>query len=197
MAVTTQHPQQAQLVQPTSRPTKRRQTTKKRRINKKAAKGSLLSASLKASLFGGTGALILIALSLIPYQILAFLVIPGFLVVWLSTGMLAGIIAGDHVQNTMQGGKVGWMAGFWTGIYSGIAAMILAAFGVFLYNFGENVALQFPPEQLPFSFLTPSAIATMARVLLALVLYGFVGSLISGMFASFGGMIYPKLAITE
>lgn len=199
MAVTRQQPQQAQLAQPASRPV-RRKTTQTNRINKSKKSGSLFASSFKASLVGGFGVLILMLISLIPFQFLAFLVIPGFLVVWLSTGMLAGIFAGDQVQNSHQGGKVGWMAGFWSGIYGGLIAMVLAAAGVFMVNFGQNVVTQITPDQLASlsSYgLTPNAIAVVGRVFGALIIYGVIGSLISGLFSSIGGMIYPKLTVSS
>jgi hypothetical protein len=200
MAVTTQQSQQAQLVQPASRPVRRRKTTQVNRINKDKKRGSLFASSLKASLVGGFGVLILMLISLIPFQFLAFLVIPGFLVVWLSTGMLAGIFAGDQVQNSHQGGKVGWMAGFWSGIYGGLIAMVLAAAGVFMVNFGQNVVTQITPDQLASLSnygLTPTVIAVVGRVFGALIIYGVIGSLISGLFSSIGGMIYPKLTVSS
>ena len=203
MAVTTQTPQQAQLVQPTSRPNTRRRKAVKAQKNQKIQKnvdnGSLFASSLKASLVGGVGVLLLTLISLIPFQFLAFLVIPGFLVVWLSTGMLAAIFAGDKISNTQQGGKVGWMAGFWAGIYGGLIAMILAATGIFMVNFGQGVVTQFTPEQLQ-SFLnyglTPNILAIFGRVFGALIMFGVIGSLISGLFSSIGGMLYPKLVTT-
>lgn len=193
MTATMQRQQQVQVVQPA----RRRQKSSARRARKSNDSGSLLASSLKASLVGGFGILLLMLISLIPFQFLALLVIPGFLVVWLCTGMLASIIAGDKVQTSQQGGKVGWMAGFWSGIYGGVAAMIMAAAGVFMVNFGQGVATQFPPEQLPlfFSNLSPDIIAIVGRVLGALIVYGVIGSLVSGLFSSVGGMIYPKLAV--
>ena len=158
--------------------------------------GSLFASSFKASLVGGFGILLLMLISLIPFQFLACLVIPGFLVVWLTTGMLAGIFAADHIENSQQGGKVGWMAGFWAGVYGGIIAMLLAAFGVFMVNFGQGVVNQFSPDQLAglTSYgLTPNVIAMTGRVFGALTVYGVIGALIAGLFSSIGGMIYPKL----
>ena len=190
MTVTTQRPRQSQLVSTT-----RRQSSRKRG-QRKSQSGSFLASSLKASLIGGFGILLLMLISLIPFQFLACLVIPGFLVVWLATGMMAGIFAGDNIQNSQQGGKVGWMAGFWAGVYGGIIAMIMAAFGVVMANFGQGVVSQFTPEQLT-GFanigLTPEVIAMTGRVFGALLVYGVIGSLISGLFSSIGGMIYPKL----
>ena len=195
MTATMQRRQQVQVVQST----RRRQPPKLKQPRKTNNSGSLLASSLKASLVGGFGILLLMLISLIPFQFLAILVIPGFLVVWLCTGMLASIIAGDNVTNSQQGGKVGWMAGFWSGIYGGLVAMLMAAAGIFMVNFGHGVATQFPPDQLPvfLSGLTPDMIAIAGRVLGALIIYGVIGSLISALFSSIGGMIYPKLVASS
>lgn len=197
MAVTTQERRkQSQLVTSTRRPRSRDQ----RRSRKNQGSGSLMASSLKASLVGGIGILILMLIGLIPIWYLAFLVVPGFLVVWLSTGLLAGVLAGDKIRNSHQGGKVGWMAGFWAGVFGGLIAMMLAAGGAIMSDFGQSVVNQFSPEQVA-SFaeygLTPGAIAMMGRVFGALVVYGVVGSLISGLFSSIGGMVYPKLAFSD
>jgi hypothetical protein len=162
----------------------------------------MVAPGLKASMVGGFGILILMLIGLIPppenlpFVSLAFLVVPGYIVVCLATGLLAGIFAGDGVQNSQQGGKVGWMAGFWAGIFGGVVAMFLAAFGVLLTNFGQGVVDQFSPatlEQWAAYGMTPNAIALAGRVVGALVIYGMIGSLVSGLFSSIGGMIYPKL----
>ena len=163
---------------------------------------SLVVPSLKAALVGGFGILVLMLIGLIPppenlpFVSLAFLVIPGYFVVCLATGLLAGIFASDNISNSQQGGKVGWMAGFWAGIFGGLVAMLLAAAGVLLVNFGQGVVAQFTPEW--FSWLaayelTPANIALAGRVLGALIVYGVIGSLVSGLLSSIGGMIYPKL----
>ncbi len=202
MTVTTQRrPQQPQFVSTPHRQQKRSSTThrqqKRSRSKKDQQAGSMLTSSLKASLVGGVGILLLMLISLIPFQFLACLVIPGLLVVWLTTGMMAGIFAGDSVKNSQQGGKVGWMAGFWAGVYGGIIAMIMAAFGIFMARFGQGVVSQFTPEQLEglISYgLTPNTIAVAGRVFGALLVYGVIGSLVSGLFSSIGGMLYPKIS---
>ncbi|HMQ50736.1 MAG TPA: hypothetical protein PKD98_01475 [Anaerolineae bacterium] len=128
----------------------------------------------------------------LPFVSLAFLVVPGFLVVCLATGLLAGIFAGEAVTNSHEGGKLGWMAGFWAGIFGGIVAMFLAAIGLLMENFGLNVASQFSTD-LGSLGLSAGAIALTGRVVGALVVYGIIGSLVSGLLSSIGGMLYPKL----
>lgn len=191
MTVTTQRREQPRFVS-----TPQRRTAIKRK-QENPPPGFMVASSLKASLIGGFGILLLMLISLIPFQFLACLVIPGFLVVWLTTGMMAGIFAGEHVKTSQQGGKIGWMAGFWAGIYGGIVAMILAAFGIFMVNFGQGVVSQFTPEQLQSLAgygLSVNTIALAGRVLGALTVYGVIGALISGLFSSIGGMVYPKLS---
>lgn len=172
-------------------------TRRQRALKKTQSSGAIVTSSLKAGMVGGFGILLLLLISLVPFEFLACLVIPGFLVVWLTTGLLAGILAGDNVQNSHQGGKVGWMAGFWAGVFGGIVAMIMAAFGTFMPNFGQNVVNQFSPDQINWLVgygLTPAMIALAGRVFGALIVYGVIGSLVSGLFSSIGGMIYPKLS---
>jgi len=194
MTVTTQRRQQTQLT-----------TTVQRRQQqgvKSPATGSMVAPSLKASLIGGFGIFVLMLIGLIPppenlpFVSLAFLVIPGYIVVCLATGLLAGIFAGDKVQNSQQGGKVGWMAGFWAGVFGGVLAMFLAAIGVLLENFGAGIVSQVSPEtltQLSGYGFSAGSIALAGRVFGALIIYGLIGSLVSGLIASVGGMIYPKL----
>jgi hypothetical protein len=187
MTVITQRQQQPQVVTIPNR---------RRRIQptptQKSSSGSVVAASLKASLVGGVCMLLLMLMSLIPLPFLACLVIPGFLVAWLSIGMLAGILAGDKVKSSYQGGKAGWMAGFWSGIYAGVIAMILAAFkisvfGIPIADFGQNVATQLELGNF-------DLIALAARVFGMFLMVGVIGSLVSGVFSSLGGMIYPKLS---
>jgi hypothetical protein len=194
MTVTTQRRRQARLV-----PTVERRQKPEESVDA----NSMVVPSLKASLVGGFGILILMLIGLIPppenlpFVSLAFLVIPGFLVVCLATGLLAGIFAGSGVKNSHQGGRVGWMAGFWAGVFGSLVAMFMAAIGVLMVDFGGGVVSQFTPERLDWLAgygLTVDTIALVGRVLGALIVYGIIGSLVSGLLSSIGGMIYPKLS---
>lgn len=191
MTVTTPRRRQSQLT-----PSVQRRQHRSKQIQ--AVPGSNVAPSLKASLVGGFGILILMLIGLIPppenlpFVSLAFLVVPGFLVVCLATGLLAGIFAGETITNSHEGGKLGWMAGFWAGIFGGVVAMFLAAIGFLMENFGLNVASQFATD-LESLGLSAGAIALTGRVVGALVVYGIIGSLVSGLLSSIGGMLYPKL----
>jgi hypothetical protein len=146
MTVTTQQHRQPQLSPSVQR--------RKQKSNPTESNVNVVVPGLKASMVGGFGILVLMLIGLIPppenlpFVSLAFLVIPGYLVVCLATGLLAGIFAGESLTSSQQGGKVGWLAGFWAGIFGGIVAMILAATGLLLGSFGDNVVAQFTPETL-------------------------------------------------
>ncbi len=202
MAVTTQRPRQTQIV-PSGRRQSRSQNQRTKPQNQRKQKqqaGSMVVPSLKASLVGGFGIFILLLIGLIPppenlpFVSLAFLVIPGFLVVCLATGLLAGIFAGDDVKSSFQGGQVGWMAGFWAGIFGGIFAMFLAALGYIMPNIGVGLVNNFTPEQLETAIVSAETIALIGRVFGALIIYGVIGAAICGLLSSIGGMIYPKLS---
>jgi hypothetical protein len=192
MTVTTQRRQQPRFAS----------TSRRRPAGRTESAGSIFAASLKASLVGGVSLLLLMLISLIPFQLLALLVIPGFLIVCLATGLLAGVMAGDAIENSYQGGKAGWIAGFWAGVYGGIIAMILAAFGIAVFGipivaFGQGVVNQFGPEQLQSMAgygLTSEIIALSGRVFGMLIIVGVIGSLVSALISSIGGMVYPKLS---
>lgn len=206
-APSTQH-RQLQSYQPQVKSNRQSQVSKKSK--KSQQNTSLVVPGLKASLIGGAGIFILILIALIPPPenfpfvsiILASLVIAGFFVVCLSTGLLAGIFAGNDVKSSYQGGKVGWVAGFWAGVYGGIFAMLLSAVGVSVFglptaNFGQGIVNQFTAEQLTGLAnygLTSGAIALVGRVFGTLIILGVIGSLISALLSSIGGMIYPKLS---
>ncbi len=203
MTVTTQRRRQTEIVSSVQRRQQPRSKSNQPSQHRKSkSAGSLVVPSLKASLVGGFGILVLLLIGLIPppenlpFVSLAFLVIPGFLVVCLATGLLAGIFAGDSVKNSYQGGQAGWMAGFWSGIFGGIVAMLLAAMGVLMANVGVGLINQFTPEQLAgwSAIVSPDTIALTGRVFGALIVYGVLGSVIAGLFSSIGGMIYPKLS---
>jgi hypothetical protein len=163
---------------------------------------SLVVPGFKAGRAGGLGLAILLLIGLIPppdyspFISLAILVVPGYFVTCLATGLLGGVLAGDSLKNDQQSTQVGWNAGFWAGIFSAIAAMILAANEMLMVNMGQGVVSQFTPEQLVAwsPYLTPAAIALTGRVLGALVVYGLIGSLISALIGAIGGMLYFKLS---
>ena len=116
--------------------------------------------------------------------------------VCLATGLLAGIFGDNAIKSSHEGGKAGWLAGFWAGIIGGVVAMFLAAFGLLMEGFGVGIVNQISPEGLATLAgygLSAEAIALAGRVVGALIVYGLIGSLVSGLLSSIGGMLYPKL----
>ncbi len=193
MAVTTHKHRKEQLVSLTQ-PKSRQQAALR-------ASSSLVVPGIKASLVGGFGLFMLTLLSLIPppsnlpVVTLAILVIPGYLIVCLVTGLLAGIYAEDQIKSSQHGGQVGWIAGFWAGIFGAILAMIMAGQGILMVEFGRNVAEQFASQQLMIwgRLITPDKIALAGRILGACLVYGLLGSLLSALLSSIAGMIYLRL----
>ena len=64
-------------------------------------------------------------------------------------------------------------------------------------DFGHNVVSQLSPDmlaQLTSFGIKTEIVALAGRVVGALIVYGVIGSLVSGLFSSIGGMIYPKLS---
>lgn len=92
------------------------------------------------------------------------------------------------------------MAGFWTGVHGGNMAMMMAASGIYMNDFGQNVVNQLTVEQLKslaaYGF-DQSLLALTARVFGALCVYGIIGGLIAALFGTIGGMLYLALTTTE
>ncbi len=78
--------------------------------------------------------------------------------------------------------------------------MMMAASGIYMNDFGQNVVNQLTVEQLE-SFaiygFDQSMLALTARVLGALCVYGVIGGLIAALFGTIGGMLYLSLTTAE
>ena len=161
----------------------------------KERRRAISSAGLKAGLAGGVGLMILRLISLIPSSAFTLcLVVPGILVVCLSTGMLAGLLAGDKLETHGQAMRAGAWAGFVAGISGGIAGMVIAAFGaVLLLDLGEGLVAQLTTSQLEtlaqWGFL-PETIRLAGSVLSALLFCGVGGTATSVILSTLGGRIY-------
>ncbi len=156
---------------------------------------AISSAGLKAGLAGGVGLAILRLISLIPSNAFTLcLVVPGILVVCLSTGMLAGVFAGDKLETHGHAMRAGAWAGFVAGICGGIAGMVIAAFGaVLLLDMGEGLVAQFSASQLETlaqAGILPETIRLAGSVLSSLLLCGVGGTATSVILSTLGGRIY-------
>jgi hypothetical protein len=158
---------------------------------------AISAAGLKAGLVGGVGLMILRLISLIPSTAFTLcLVVPGIIVVGLSTGMLAGLLAGDKLETHRQAMRAGAWAGFVAGISGGIAGMVIAAFGaVLLLDMGEGVMAQFSASQLDTLAqmgIVPETIRLAGSVLSALLFCGVGGTAASVILSTLGGRIYSS-----
>jgi len=154
----------------------------------------------RVSLFGGLCLTMLILINLIPVPnplagiSLVLLTLAASFVICLAIGSLAALLSGDCVNCTRKGGEVAWMAGFWAGIIAAIIAMLLAANGLLLVDFGQSLVNLRTPEQLELlsSIISIHSLAFAGRVS-GVLLYGLIGSLMSALVSAVGGMVCFKL----
>lgn len=144
----------------------------------------------------GLVVVLLISFIPIPFPLGTCLVTPGFVVVWIGTGMLAGLLGEDEIETRRQAVANGAMAGFVAGIGVGIVAMVMAALGLLLPDAGEGVLAQFSPAQvetLADVGLGPDIIQLAGATLSAMFACGIGGTVVSMALASLGGRIYFRL----
>jgi len=161
---------------------------------------SLVSPLLKASLVGGLSLTMVILINVMPVpnplvgNAIAFLTLTGFLVICSATGFLAALLARDGIDCTQKGGRVAWLAGFGAGLFAAVMAMVLAANGLLLVDFGQSLVDLRTPAQMMLlsSIIAPHTLALVGRVLGALVLFGLIGSLVSGLVSAFAGLVWVK-----
>lgn len=156
------------------------------------------SSGLKAGLAGSVGLLVILLVSFIriPFPLGTCLVILGFVVVWVGTGILAGLLAEDEIQNRRQAVTNGATAGIVAGIGGGIAGMVIAAFGALFPDLGEGVLAQFSPGQLETLTqigVAPETVSLAGSILSALMACGVGGTAVSAVLGALGGRIYFRL----
>jgi hypothetical protein len=156
------------------------------------------ASALKAGLAGSIGLLIVLLISFIPipFPLGTCLVMLGFVVVWVGTGILAGLLAEDKIQIRRQAVETGAMAGFVAGIGGGVAAMLVASFGALFPDLGEGVLAQFSPAQIEALAqigVAPDAIRLGGSILSALLTCGIGGTVVSIALGALGGRLYFRL----
>jgi len=142
------------------------------------------------------GLIFLQLVNLIQIPLLLCLEIPGYVLLLLITGALAGLFGSRHIATVRQAVRVGALAGFVTGIVGGVLGMLLAAFGLTFRNLGYGVLAQFSPnqlEQLAQSGITSDVIQIAGAVFFALLIWGIGGTLISMIVSAVGGSTYYRL----
>jgi hypothetical protein len=148
-------------------------------------------------LAGALGLLLVLLISLIPIPLLGTcLVILGFIVVWVGTGMLAGLLAEDDTQTRREAVTTGAMAGFVAGIGGGVAGMLIAAFGGLFPDLGDGVLAQFSPaqvESLAQIGVAADAVRLAGSIVSAMMLCGIGGTVVAIVLGALGGHIYFRL----
>ena len=150
-------------------------------VQDRAGQSTRTWAGVRAGAVGGLGVFVLLLLRLVQLPLMICLVVPGFVVVYIGVGMLAGVLAGDDIRTPGQAMGTSAIAGFVTGVIGAVIAMLLAAFGLMLPRLGDGVLAQFSPaqlENLAASGLTPDFIRLAGAVLFAMLLWGVVATLV-------------------
>lgn len=181
---------------PAKRPPPRKAAPSRERPKTTDPAGQWIGAGLKAGLVGSLGLIFLQLVNLIQIPLLLCLELPGYVLLLLVTGALAGLFGSRHVETVRQAVRVGALGGFVTGIVGGILGMLLAALGFTFRSLGYGVLAQFSPsqiEQLAQSGITPDVIQIAGSVFSALLIWGIGGTLLSMIMSAIGGSIYYRL----
>jgi hypothetical protein len=139
---------------------------------------------------------VLILISLVDIPLLPCLVIPGFALVLIANGMLAGLLSNERLNSPGQALQVGLTAGLVTGLGSAFVAMVLAAFGLMLTGLGEGVRAQFTPAQLQnlaAMGISPQTVRIAGAVFFALLIWGVFGTVIAAALGMLGAHLYYRL----
>ena len=153
-------------------------------------------AGLKAGVVGAIGASILLLINLVNLPLLPCLVVPGFIVVLLVTGMLAGLMAGDRLKTPGQATRAGITAGFVAGLGAGFMAVVLSAFGLMFTELGEGVRTQFTSLQLrnlAEMGISGDAVRMAGAVALAFIIWGIAGTIVAVILGALGARLYYRL----
>ena len=127
------------------------------------------------------------------FRLLGCLLVPGFFVLLLAVGILAGLLASDDIVDTQHAIQAGATAGVVSGIGAGVTAMILAAHGVLFTNLGQGVLAQFSPAQVENMAkvgITAPTIQLAGSVALAFLIWGLGVTVVAVILSAIGGRIY-------
>jgi hypothetical protein len=181
---------------PTRKPPPRKMAPPKEQPKTSAAGNHWTGAALKAGMVGGLGLTFLQLVGLIKIPLLLCLELPGYILLLLITGALAGLFASRQIEIPRHALRVGALGGFVTGVIGGLLGMMLAAFGLTFRNLGYGILAQFSSSQLEDMAqwgMTSEVIQIMGSVLFALLIWGVGGTLISMVLGALGGHIYYRL----
>jgi hypothetical protein len=173
-------------------------TARTQTINR-TQRGVTFSAAFKAGILGGFAiSLLLVVRQLAPIPLLQVILIPPALVIiWVLTGIGAAMFCDDRIQSAKDGARVGTVAGIIAGTLGGITAMILAAFSLFLQDYGQGTLAQIPDTNLlaltELGF-NEELVVLSGSILTALFACGLGGIVITALLGRFGGWLYTKFS---
>ena len=160
-------------------------------------RGGTFGAAFKAGILGGFAiSLLLVVRQLAPIPLLQVILIPpALIIIWVVTGIGAAMFCDNQIHAGKDGARVGMVAGIISGTLGGITAMILAAFGLFLQDYGQGALVQVPDTNLlaltELGF-NEELVVLSGSILTALFACGLVGIVVAALLGRFGGWLYTK-----
>ncbi len=164
--------------------------------DEETAMRALGSGAFKAGAAGVLAMALLMLISLVDIPLLLCLVIPGFVLILIATGMLAGLLSNERLNSPGQARRAGLLAGLVTGLGAAFVAMVLAALGLMFANLGEGVRAQFTPGQLQNLAaigISPQTVRIAGAVFFALLLWGVFGTIVAVVLGMLGAQLYYRL----
>lgn len=157
---------------------------------------ALSSGAFKAGAAGTLAMALLMLISLVDIPLLPCLVVPGFILILVANGVLAGLLANERLNSPGQARQAGLLAGLVTGLGVAFVAVLLAASGLMFTNLGEGVRAQFTPGQLQNLAemgISPQTVRIAGAVFFALLLWGVFGTVIAATLGMLGAYLYYRL----
>lgn len=164
--------------------------------NAEATTRALGIVAIKAGAAGALAMALLMLVGLADIPLLPCLVVPGFILILMANGILAGLLANERLNSPGQARQAGLLAGLVTGLGAAFVAILLAALGLMFTNLGEGVRAQFTPEQLQNLAemgISPQTVRIAGAVFFALLLWGVFGTVIAATLGMLGAYLYYRL----
>jgi hypothetical protein len=152
--------------------------------------------AVKAGAAGALAMALLMLIGSVDIPLLPCLVVPGFILVLIAGGMLAGLFANERLNSPRQALRAGLLAGLVTGLGAAFVAVLLAAFGLMFTTLGEGVRAQFTPGQLQNLAemgINPQTVRIAGAVFFALLIWGVFGTIVAMALGTLGAWLYYRL----
>jgi hypothetical protein len=157
---------------------------------------ALGSGAFKAGAAGTLAMALLMLISLVDVPLLPCLVIPGFILILVANGILAGLLTNERLNSPRLALRAGLLAGLVTGLGAAFVAVLLAAFGLMFTNLGEGVRAQFTSGQLQNLAemgISPQTVRIAGAVFFALLVWGVFGTVVAAALGMLGAHLYYRL----